>query len=124
MTKKKKFNKRRALICKLAGASKNNRGYFKYNVTIGEKDGKLTRLPAYGKDMQDALQRLLWKERTDKVENKLTAGWIFVAWLATMAWPAFVIGDTQDPTFLLFSLGSVFTIIAMAAWWWSWVNKQ
>ena len=31
-----KYNKRRALMCKLVRASKENKGYFRYDVTIGE----------------------------------------------------------------------------------------
>ena len=61
MRKKNKYNRRRALMCKLVRASKQNKGYFRYNVTIGEKDGKITRVPAYGKDMQDALSRVVNK---------------------------------------------------------------
>ena len=93
-------------------------------MTIGERNGKITRTPAYGKDMQDAIQRLLWKERTDKVEKKLSVGWIFIAWLLTMSWPAFVVGDTNDPTFLYFSMGSILILIFSGAWWWNWINKK
>ena len=125
MKVKSKFNKRRALNCTLVGKSKRHQpDYYKYNVRIGEKDGTTHTQPAYGKDMQDALQRLLWKERTKKIEKKLTAGWIFVGWLATMAWPAFVVGDTNDPTFLLCSLGSMITLIIVGVWWWNYINKE
>ena len=121
--KNKKFNRRRALICKMIRPSRNHKGYFEYRVTIGEKDGTTHTEPAYGKDMQAAIQRLLWKERTKKIESKLTAGWIFIAWLATMAWPAFLV-DTEGPKFLLFSMGSVLTIVISACWWWNHVNKN
>ena len=53
--RKFKYDRRRALMCKLVRKSKSSRGYFRYDVTIGERDGKITRMPAYGKDMQDAL---------------------------------------------------------------------
>ena len=52
---KHKFNRRRALECKFVEKSKNNPGYLKYMVTIGEKDGTKHTQPVYGKDMQDAL---------------------------------------------------------------------
>ena len=65
-----KFNRRRALECKLVEKSKNNPGYLKYMVTIGEKNGDTSTQPAYGKDMQDALSRLLHKERLVRVEKK------------------------------------------------------
>ena len=82
-THKYKFNRRRALECKFVEKSKKNPGYLKYMVTIGEKDGTKHTQPVYGKDMQDALSRLINKELTKKVENKLetSTGFVFVAWV-------------------------------------------
>ena len=56
--KKSKYNRRRAIDCKLIRKSKSNPGYLKYQVTIAEKDGTVHKQPAYGVDMQDALSRL------------------------------------------------------------------
>jgi hypothetical protein len=56
-THKYKFDRRRALKCTFVEKSKNNPGYLKYLVTIGEKDGTKHTQPVYGKDMQDALSR-------------------------------------------------------------------
>ena len=61
---KYKFDRRRALDCKLIKKSDTYKGYYKYEVTIGEKDGTIHKQPAYGRDMQGALSRLLNKERT------------------------------------------------------------
>ena len=60
----KKYDKRRALFCKLLGESKTYKGYYKYLVTIGEKDGTIHKQPVYGRDMQSALNRLINKELT------------------------------------------------------------
>ena len=68
---KNKYDRRRAIDCKLERKSNSNPGYFKYNVTIREKDGTVHTEPCYGKDMQDALSRLINTERTIKVEKKL-----------------------------------------------------
>ena len=62
--------KRKAIDCKLVGPRNSNPGYFKYEVTIKEKDGNIHSQPAYGKDMQDAISRLIWNERVDKVSTK------------------------------------------------------
>ncbi len=62
-----KKNRRRAVHAELVRESKDNPGYFRYNITIREKDGMEHVVPAYGKDMQDAIERLLWNERVDKV---------------------------------------------------------
>jgi hypothetical protein len=121
---KKKYDKRRALFCKLLGESKTYKGYYKYLVTIGEKDGTIHKQPVYGKDMQSALNRLINKELTYKVEKKLetNTGWVFLAWLAVMVTPAFLT-DYSSPWFLLYVFGSVVVLALIAIWWYNYVNK-
>jgi len=69
-----KKNRRRAIHAELVRESKDNPGYFRYNITIKEKDGSEHVVPAYGKDMQDAIERLIWNERVDKVtKSKILA---------------------------------------------------
>ena len=58
--------RRKAIEGKLIGESKTSPGYFKYQFTILELDGTTNILPAYGKDMEDALERLVWTERMGK----------------------------------------------------------
>ena len=49
--------RRKAIDCTLIRESKDHPGYFKYQVTIQELDGTTHVVPAYGKDMEDALER-------------------------------------------------------------------
>jgi hypothetical protein len=121
---KYKFDRRRALECKLLKKSKSYEGYYKYMVTIGEKDGTIHKQPAYGRDMQGALSRLLNKERTVKVERKLESntGWIFLVWLIVMGTPA-VLLDTQTPWFLVYIFGAVVVLITVLSCWYNYVNK-
>ena len=71
MGRKQKYERRRAIDCKLLKKSKTHNGYCKYIITIAEKDGSIHKQPAYGVDMQDALSRLINTERTVKIEKKL-----------------------------------------------------
>ena len=73
MKKKPKYDRRRAVNCKLIRKSKSNPGYCKYEVTVAEMDGTYHKEPAYGRDMQDAISRLMWRERTIKVEKKVNS---------------------------------------------------
>ena len=93
LKKKNKYDRRRAIDCELLKKSETHEGYCKYLVTIAEKDGTIHKQPAYGKDMQDALSRLLKKELTVKVEKKMetNTGWIFISWLICMGWPALLL---------------------------------
>tara|TARA_B100001123_G_C14872469_1_gene852551 strand:+ start:120 stop:497 length:378 start_codon:yes stop_codon:yes gene_type:complete len=60
---------RKALDCKLIGQSEIDPNYFKYEVTIQEPNGDVYKAPAFGRDMQDALSRLVWTERTEAVSK-------------------------------------------------------
>ena len=62
--------RRRAVHCEMVESSKTSPGYYKYLITIREKDGSENKVPAYGKDMQDAIERLIWTERVDRVNDK------------------------------------------------------
>lgn len=122
---KHKFNRRRALECRLVEKSKNNPGYLKYMVTIGEKDGTKHTQPVYGVDMQDALSRLINKERTLKIEKKITGNpfLFFLGWMVVMGWPALISDVSNSPWFIVYGFVGVIGLIFAASWWWSYVHK-
>ena len=124
MAKKSKYSRRRAIDCKLIEKSKAHSGYCKYLVTIAELDGTIHKQPAYGKDMQDALSRLMNQELTVKVEQKLEShtGLLFLAWLIAMGTPAFFV-DHHTPWFLLYTFASLILVMIVAAWWYSYIRK-
>ena len=125
MTKQKnKFDRRRALNCKLIRPSRSNKGYYKYQVTIGEKDGTVHTEPAYGKDMQDAISRLINIERTNRFENKLNNVWLVVIWLAVMVWPAILASTYNSPLFLLFAVGGVAALVILMGIWHNYIHKD
>jgi len=64
-----KKERRRAIHADLIRESKDNPGYYRYNITIKEVDGTVHDVPAYGKDLEDAIERLVWNERVEKVTN-------------------------------------------------------
>ena len=125
-SKKFKYDRRRALMCKLVRKSKSSRGYFRYDVTIGERDGKITKMPAYGKDMQDALSRVVNIERTAKIERKLEKypSIFFILWLVVMSLPVFLNPDlTYTPWFILYMFGAFAGMFLIAGWWQNYLNK-
>ena len=111
--------KRRAIKCELERKSSSNPGYYKYNVTIREKDGSTHKQPAYGKDMQDALSRLLRKEITVKVENKVlnNPSLLVALWLLIMGWPAILSEKFDKPIFLLLAFAGV-AVIGLSYYLW------
>ncbi len=124
MANKSKYSRRRAIDCKIVGKSRSNPGYCKYMITIAELDGTVHKQPAYGKDMQGALSRLMNTERTVKVERKLenNTGLIFLAWLIFMGAPAIWI-EQHTPWFLVYSMGSIVLLMIVAGWWYNYIKK-
>ena len=95
-------SRRKAISAELVRESKDNPGYFRYNVEIEEVGGTRHIVPAYGKDMQDAISRLVWNER---VHSKLTSVIIgFVIFIPFLT--ACVLGALKDsPAWVLSGLG-------------------
>ena len=44
--------------------------WMKYEVEILNEDGSLEKIPAYGKDLQDALSRVVHDQKVEKLEQK------------------------------------------------------
>jgi len=120
-----KYKRRRAIGCKLVEKSRSNPGYCKYNITIHELDGTIHTQPAYGKDMQGALARLMNKELTVKVERKLqtNTGLIFLSWLVLMGTPAIFFGTQNTPYYLASTFGSIIMIMVVATLWYNYITK-
>ena len=119
-----KYDKRRALFCKLLKKSDTHKGYYKYLITVGEKDGTIVKYPVYGKDMQGALSRLINKERTNNIEKNLetNTGLIFLMWLVIVGTSA-ILTDTSSPWFLAYAFGSVALLILLASLWYNYIKK-
>ena len=122
---KSKYDRRRAIKCKILKKSSSHEGYCKYKITIAELDGTIHDEIAYGKDMQDALSRLINTERTVKVEKKIENNvlWILLIWAAIMGWPT-LITDGGSPMYILYMFISVVTMFGLAALWYNYINKK
>ena len=95
-------NRRKAIEGKLIGESKTSPGYFKYQFTILEVDGTTHEVPAYGKDMEDALERLVWVERTEKKPYNIM---VISALLTIIVVPSIIAAMTSNPIWVLGALG-------------------
>ena len=123
--KKIKYDRRRAIECTIVEKSKSNPGYLKYQVTIQEKDGTVHKQPCYGKDMQDALSRLINRERTVKVEKKMERNpfMFFFVWCVIMAVPAILSDIESTPWFILYIFVGFTFIFLLAGWWEHYLDK-
>ena len=126
MAKKSKYNRRRAIECKIVERSKKNPGYCKYDITIAELDGTVHTQPAYGTDMQDALSRLMNIERTVKIEKKMEKNPLifFLVWMVVMAVPVIWHGElAYTPWFILYMFGTFTAMFVFAGLWQNYLEK-
>ena len=121
--KKTKYDRRRAVNCKLIRKSKSNKGYCKYEITVSEKDGTYHKEPAYGRDMQDAISRLLWRERTHKIERKINSTWVAVVICLSLGWPAFLASSENQPLYLISSLVGTILLFGGIFVWYNYLEK-
>ena len=123
---KHKYDKRRAIECKILKKSATHKGYCKYKITIAELDGTIHSEVAYGTDMQDALSRLINTERTVKIEKKMEKNpfLFFIAWMGVMAIPVLIHGDmTYTPWFVVYMFISFTALFAITGWWQHYLDK-
>ena len=110
-----KKNRRRAVHAELIRESRDNPGYFRYNITIREKDGTEHVVPAYGKDMQDAIERLIWNERVGKVsKSKIVAPSVAILLLGVVALSGMFSVIYDNPLWIAGGLGicGIFLLIS------------
>ncbi len=60
--------RKRAIRAELRKESEAFDGWLKYEITVENQDGSKEKIPAYGKDLQDALKRVVHDERVKKVK--------------------------------------------------------
>ena len=125
MKRKHKYDRRRAIDCKLERRSKSNPEYCKYIITICEKDGTVHKEPAYGKDMQDALSRLMNTERTIRIEKKLENNPLifFGVWLIIMAVPTLWNDFIYSPWFILYMFVTFVSLFLGMGLWQNYIDK-
>ena len=121
----KKSNKRKAIDCKLVKESSTYEGYFKYIVTVEDVDGSISKHPSYGKDMQDALSRLINMERTYKVEKKVNPTWVALFAIGLfMGYPAFLASSENQPLYLLSSLAGTILLFGGLFVWYNYIERE
>lgn len=81
--------KSKAIHAELRKESKTFEGWLKYEITIQHPNGDTEQVPAYGKDLQDALSRVVHDQKVTNIENKIIKKipetvWVF-AWFLGMS---------------------------------------
>jgi hypothetical protein len=91
--------KRKVIHVELRKESTSFDGWLKYEITIKDPDGSIEKVPAYGKDLQDALSRVVHDDKVKRMSSKFekipSIVWI-VGWFAIMGYSTIVISSNSN----------------------------
>lgn len=121
--------KRKAIHAELRKESQTFDGWLKYEVTIQNEDGSTEKVPAYGKDLQDALSRVVHDEKVVKIEQR-TKRIPDLVW--AVLWFGYMFGwilltyevSPYDKFDGLFFVGGIALITGITLWAKTWFRKR
>ena len=91
-------------------------GFNKYFITIREVDGTEVRVPAYGRDMQDALSRIVKRERTEKLveTTERIPDYVYVLlFLGTLGIGATLSTTADNPLYFAVGAGALVVLVGL-----------
>lgn len=94
-------------------------GFNKYFITIREVDGTEQKVPAYGRDMQDALSRLVKNERAEKlaeVTDRVPDFVYVLLFLGTLGVGATLSTASDDPLYFAVGAGALVILVGLFLW--------
>lgn len=117
--------KRKVVRAELRKESESFPGYFKYEVDIQEEDGSIIEnIPAYGKDLQDALSRVVHDEKVVTLSKKVG---IIPWWGWTLLWFAYLstlVIWSQETSNMIILGGGLFIVFAGISFLMSWSKQR
>lgn len=88
--------------------------WLKYEVTILNEDGTEETIPAYGKDLQHALSRIVKEKKVEKIKSTTSKipqeVWILLVF-AYMTMVSIPVSTTQNPLWAILGLGGMAAIL-------------
>ena len=103
--------------------------WLKYEVELLNEDGSTTKIPAYGKDLQDALSRVVHDQRVDKVEKQAKRipdiVWVILWFGYILGWTMLTYEVSPYNKFNgIFFVGGIALITGVTVWAKAWFRKR
>ena len=101
----------------------------KYEVTILNEDGTTQVIPAYGKDLQDALSRVVHDKKVEKIEKKAKRipdiVWVVLWFGYILGWTMLTYEVSPYTKFNgLFFVGGIALITGVTVWLKTWFRQR
>lgn len=109
-------SRRMAIRAEWQRDSESAPGFNKYFITIRELDGTENKVPAYGRDMQDALSRLVKTERTEKLveTTERIPDYVYILlFLGTLGVGATLSTAADNPLYFAVGAGALVILIGL-----------
>ena len=121
--------KRKAINASLRKESQTFDGWLKYEVEIQNEDGTTEMVPAYGKDLQDALSRVVHDERIVKLEKRAKripdVVWVFLWFGYMLGWTMLTYEvSSYDKFDGLFFIGGIALVTGLTLWAKTWFRRR
>lgn len=120
--------KRRAINATLRKESQNFKGWLKYEVEIQNPDGTTEMIPAYGKDLQDALSRVVHDEKVVKLEQKAKripdVVWVALWFGYILGWTLLTYEVSAEKFEGAFFIGGLALVSAATIWAKTWFRRR
>ena len=97
--------------------------WMKYEVTLLNEDGTTELIPAYGKDLQDALSRVVHDDKVDKIEPTIrripSAVWVglWFGYIAALSIYSFTLPEGWNATIFLLGIASITLTVGYISNW-------
>ena len=103
--------------------------WLKYEVELLNEDGSVDTIPAYGKDLQDALSRVVHDKRVDQVERQTRRipdlVWVILWFGYILGWTMLTYEVSDYRKFDgLFFIGGIALITGVTVWAKAWFRKR
>ena len=112
--------KKKAIHAEYRKTSESFPEWLKYEITILNEDGSTEKVPAYGKDLQDALSRVVHDETVQKIAKKTSVvswwGWVII-WFGYLGFISFWWQMSQNTNILSGGIISAMVILLFVLLW-------
>lgn len=120
--------KRRAINASLRKESQTFDGWLKYEVEIQNPDGTIELVPAYGKDLQDALSRVVHDEKVVKLEQRAKripdVVWVALWFGYILGWTLLTYEVSAEKFEGIFFISGIALVSAATVWAKTWFRRR
>jgi len=112
--------KRKAIHAEYRKTSESFPEWLKYEITVLDENGKTEKIPAYGKDLQDALSRVVHDEKVEKIQKTARVipwwGWV-LTWFGYLGFISYWWSTTNNVNILAGGVLSAMIILVFIMLW-------